>query len=372
MNTRAPSLAPPAAVPRTDRSPLIYLVEDDEAQVENLSRQLRLEGYRVRTFTDPAGFRAAFVPADAERPAAVVMDMVFPGGSDTGPALIRELGLGRDFGTPVVIASARDDLQGRLNAFRAGACRYLVKPVEAHRLSDLLDALTGRQPPRPYRVLLVDDDPLLLESHAAILRTAGMEVRTLAEPLLTLETVDAFQPDVLMLDMHMPDATGPELAAVLRERDAYLHLPIVFLSTETDMTQQLLALNLGGDDFLVKPVQPAHLVAAATARARRARQNTAIRHRLETTLYEREREHLALDHHAIVSIADRAGNILYVNDRFCEVSGYRRDELLGQNHRIVKSDVHPETFFGDLWHTIASGHVWQGDICNRRKDGSLY
>lgn len=371
LESDAPSLKPPPPPPRIDRSPLIHLVEDDATQAEHLSQALREDGYRVRIFTAPAEFRAACA-TDAERPAAVVMDMIFPEGDAAGAALIAELGLGKHAGIPVAVASVRDDLAGRLAAFRAGACRYLVKPVEAGRLIDLLDALTGRQPPQPYRVLLVDDDPLLLDAHAAVLRAAGMEVHTLSQPLRLMEALNGFAPDVVVLDVYMPEASGPELAAVLRERDANLHLPILFLSAETDMTRQLLALNLGGDDFLVKPVQPDHLVAAVAARARRARQNSALRQRLETTLYEREREHLALNQHAIVSIADRAGNITYINDKFCEISGYARGELLGQNHRILKSGQHPPEFYQNLWSTIAGGRVWRGEICNRRKDGGLY
>jgi DNA-binding response OmpR family regulator len=162
-----------------------------------------------------------------------------------------------------------------------------------------------------------------------------MTVRTLSQPLQILDVLNDFAPDVVVLEVHMPEATGPELAAVLRERDEHLQLPVLFLSAEADTSQQLLALNLGGDDFLVKPVQPDYLVAMVAARARRARQNSAIRRRLESILQKREREHLVLDHHAIVSIADQAGNITYFNKKFCEISGYSRGELLGKNHRIL-------------------------------------
>jgi two-component system sensor histidine kinase/response regulator len=80
----------------------------------------------------------------------------------------------------------------------------------------------------------------------------------------------------------------------------------------------------------------------------------------------------ALDAHGIVSITDRKGFIEYANDQFCKISGYTREELLGQNHRLLKSDIHPESFYQDMWRTVAKGGVWEGEICNKRKDGSLY
>lgn len=79
-----------------------------------------------------------------------------------------------------------------------------------------------------------------------------------------------------------------------------------------------------------------------------------------------------LDQHAIVSIADAAGNITYVNDKFCQVSKYSKDELIGQNHRILKSGMHDAKFFDDMRLTISSGHHWEGEVCNRNKDGGLY
>ncbi len=79
-----------------------------------------------------------------------------------------------------------------------------------------------------------------------------------------------------------------------------------------------------------------------------------------------------LDEHAIVSISDVSGKITYVNDKFCEISGYRREELLGRNHRIVKSTAHHDGFFRDMWRTIANGAVWQGMIENRTKGGAPY
>lgn len=97
-----------------------------------------------------------------------------------------------------------------------------------------------------------------------------------------------------------------------------------------------------------------------------------FRKALRTSLLQLSSLKVALDEASIVAVTDRKGIIQYVNDKFCEISKYRRDELMSKDHRIINSGYHSSEFMKGLWETISAGHVWRGEIRNRAKDGSYY
>lgn len=123
----------------------------------------------------------------------------------------------------------------------------------------------------PLRVLIVDDDRSQLVFCETVLRRRGMATRTASSSREALAVVESFRPDLVLVDLYMPEGDGMTLTARLRELPGTMLLPIIFLSGEQDVSRRVRAMNVGADDFLTKPVRPAHLIEVVASRAKRAR-----------------------------------------------------------------------------------------------------
>ena len=146
----------------------------------------------------------------------------------------------------------------------------------------------------PYRILVVEDDRSQALFAEAILRGAGMHAEVVAVPEQVMATMERFDPDLVLMDLHMPGASGTTLTRQIREHPRFSQVPVVFLTGDQDPERQLEALEHGGDDYILKPVRPRHLIAAVQSRVRRAR---IAQHRQAT--------HGEPEHHPITGLFTR-------------------------------------------------------------------
>ncbi|MCK9238345.1 MAG: diguanylate cyclase [Thiopseudomonas sp.] len=249
-------------------APLIYICDDETEQVVHLDYQLSCFGYRIQRFTDVESFEATVFK---QAPDAVVMDVHFPQSSIAGTETLRRVNetLGRQL--PAIVLSGQDSFAGRLSAFRAGCRSYFTKPARPLELAAALDDLLKNKHVEPLRILIVDDEPEVAQYHSLILEDAGMLVQQVHEPALALDVLRNFSPDLILIDVYMPECTGQELAGIIRMVPEYLGMPIVYLSSETDRKKQFSAMQVGVEGFITKPVVPSELVSAVALRAERMR-----------------------------------------------------------------------------------------------------
>ena len=163
------------------------------------------------------------------------------------------------------------DITTRLDAVRANGLAFFPKPIVVAAMVDAIATFTHQITEDIYRVVIVDDSPEQSASIALILQQAGMQTVEVNQPLQLLDVITSFQPDLVLMDLYMPDCNGMELSQIIRQMNTYVDLPIVFLSTESDLKKKLGAMGHGGDDFLTKPVLPWHLASAITNRIKRGR-----------------------------------------------------------------------------------------------------
>jgi diguanylate cyclase (GGDEF)-like protein len=174
-------------------------------------------------------------------------------------------------GFRLLFVSDADTFDLRLQAVRAGGEAFFVTPLETSRVIDRIDALASPGDREPFHILIVDDDPESVSQVAHILQSVGMVTSVVTDPWKVPSIMSEAKPELILMDMYMPDCNGGELAVLVRQHESYVGVPIVFLSVEADPEKQMEALRRGADAFLTKPPRREQLVSIVTSRAEQTR-----------------------------------------------------------------------------------------------------
>lgn len=284
----------------------VYLLEEGEEHSLRLREKLAPFGYRVCGFHDRV---ALFEALQRERPLALIMTFHSTEAQADCTEWLADYQKVHGAELPVIVISSDAGFDMRMRAVRAGCHTYLERLVDISRLVECLHELRVDQNSEPYRIMVIEDDAAVAARYALVLGQAGVRVHVVADPPQVVQALAEFHPDVLLMDLYLPGCNGTELARLIRQNPAYLSMPIVFLSAETDADVQNSVLMTGGDDFITKPIRDARLIAMVRSRAQRARalQDAMARDSLTGLLkHTKIKEHLELE----VVRARRTGMLL--------------------------------------------------------------
>lgn len=258
----------------------IHVIGDMAGPVGRVADALREGGLTVHQLEGP---EQALRALHMTPPAALVADIE---DAHAIEPIIEELArIHQETGRHIPLAYVADsgDLETRVRAVRAGGDAFYSPPFDSTQMVERLQSLIDlHRPEESHKILVVEDDQAQAAFAASILAKAGMHTETVTDPMAVIEHLREFRPDLILMDIYMPEVNGIELTTVIREYDEFVDIPIVFLSGEQDADKQVDALSVGGDDFITKPIRPRQLIAVVENRLRRSQLRSKAKRGQET------------------------------------------------------------------------------------------
>jgi len=247
---------------------IVLCLSNDEELYTGLSHGLESEGLSLSHHSRATELLARL---DDSRIAAILVDESQLGALGAISDRL-ELTRGQNgLGPSVVFLNRTRQLQSRLLALSSGADASLEGEDQSYLVARVQELIEAHNPQSHLKILIVEDDRGQALYCETILRKQGMKVRWLDDSRDAAAAIEEFQPDLILMDLHMPGLDGMQLTSLIREEPKLSMLPIVFLTGDQEEGTRFDALRAGGDDYLLKPVRPRHLVTAVVTRARRAR-----------------------------------------------------------------------------------------------------
>ncbi|STQ91866.1 diguanylate cyclase [Iodobacter fluviatilis] len=247
------------------KKPIVYLSAQQIQGSAELAKQLTFFGFECRSYMKQS---ALLVAMHTEPPFAVLLGEEGLEDCSAEQILPRLQKLSRG---PVLFLTSELTVVEQIHYVKLGVTDFVYIPLDIQKLIDRLDVLLEKTQNTPYRVLIVDDSEAMGKASGNILQQADMQVQQIKNPLDVFVSLERFMPDIVLMDVYMPQCSGDEMAKVIRQQTQFDSVPIVFLSTETNRNKQLMARSMGGDDFWVKNMPAEELVASVAMTCARYR-----------------------------------------------------------------------------------------------------
>ena len=257
-------LNPPMSV---EPKPRLLVVDDDVALALALVSEASSWGIQADIASDLAKAREAIAHI---RPDVVLLDLCFPESPENGFDLLTELTLEQP-PVPVVVFTAQESFTQRVKVARLGGRGFLQKPVTPAQAMEAIAQVLQQSNKTEAKLLLVDDDPQILDVVRTLLEPWGFNLTLLDNPQQFWDTLEETAPDLLILDVEMPELSGIDLCQVVRNDPRWSELPVLFLSARTDVETIQSVFTVGADDYVSKPIVGPELVARILNRLERTK-----------------------------------------------------------------------------------------------------
>jgi len=222
-------------------------------------------------------------------------------------------------------------------------------------------------------ILIIDDNAKNIQLAANVLKSTNLyNIYFAMSGEKGIEQLKNREYTLILLDINMPGIDGYETANIIKSNELYKKTPIIFLSANANKESIRKGFENGGADYITKPFDESELLHRVKTHVELFVAKEALQGEVDDTKILLEQYKIAVDVGSLVSKTDTKGIITYVNDRFCEISQFTREELIGKNHNVIRSPDTPKKVFKNLWEMVKNKKTWTGLIKNRAKDGSAY
>ncbi|MEA3384715.1 MAG: response regulator [Campylobacterota bacterium] len=271
--------------------------------------------------------------------------------------------------TRIIILTSDKNIELREYFYQFGILDYFNKSDKLIQIINEIDNLIVKVEQNILnKVLIVEDSKVVSAQLTSILATRNYQIIQAFNGSSALECLKNESIDLVILDMELPDIHGTQILHNIKIQPKFSKLPVIAMSGNSNPVVVREVLKSGAIDFLKKPLILEEFVLKVDIWIDYIRKDFWLG--CERKILDEYKG--IVDESNIVSKTDTKGYITYVNDKFCEISGYSRDELIGQNHNIVRHSDMKTDIYTDMWNTIQSKKTWSGKVKNKIKNGGYY
>ena len=342
----------------------ILIVEDSKTYNTTLMSLLRSPNYEIH---QAYSLKEAKEFLRTTKIDYIILDLNLPDG--TGDDLILYLNK-KTLESKIIVLTANQDIQRRNFLFEHGVIDYYSKDIPIKMIAkDLKKLVNDLEKNLERNILVVDDSKFVLDTVSNILQVKNYNIKTAINPIEALELLkNGLKCNLIFLDLEMPKMSGIEFLERIKKVDYYKNIPVIILSSSEDRQKYTRVLKHGAIDFIRKPFLTEEILLKADLHISQADYLKQI----ATQAKELEEYKRVLNESDMVSKTTAHGIIKEANDKFCEISGYSQEFLIGKSHKVIRHPDMPKKVFKELWTKIKEHKTFKGIIKNKRRDGSSY